>query len=178
MNDKEFMEIALKQAKIAFTRGEVPVGAIIVHEGKVISRAHNSIEEHADATLHAELLAIRRASAHLKRWRLTGCTLYTTLEPCVMCAGAIILSRLDRLVYGAKDLRHGGDGSLISLMREKHPIHKVEITSGVCNDKSASLMREFFYERRKEKNIRRACGVSGEKTDEDCRADSAEHHNG
>lgn len=153
MNDKKFMEIALKEAKIAFTKEEVPVGAVVIFEGKVISKAHNSVEEQKDATLHAELTAIRGASLYLKRWRLTGCTLFTTLEPCVMCAGAIILSRVDRLVYGAKDLRHGGDGSLISLMREKHPIHKVEITSGICEEESAKLMREFFYERRRKKNL-------------------------
>lgn len=173
MNDKRFMEIALKEAKIAFTKGEVPVGAVVVCEGKVISRAHNSVEECSDATLHAELMAIRYASLYLKRWRLTGCTLYTTLEPCVMCAGAIILSRIDRLVYGAKDLRHGGDGSLISLMREKHPIHKVEITSGICGDESANLMREFFYERRKEKDLRRIDNISGEEVDEDSGKDSS-----
>ncbi|MDX8431469.1 MAG: tRNA adenosine(34) deaminase TadA [Candidatus Algichlamydia australiensis] len=151
MDDKKFMEMALKQAKIAFTKGEVPVGAIVVHQGKVISRAHNGTEEHQDATLHAELMAIRRASAYLKQWRLTGATLYTTLEPCVMCAGALLLSRVDRLVYGAKDFRHGGDGSLISLMRENHPIHTIEIASGVCKEESAQLLRTFFKERRDEK---------------------------
>jgi len=148
MDDKIFMEEALRLAKKAFEKGEVPVGAVVVHEGKIVARAHNSTEEHKDATLHAELLAVRRASFKLGRWRLTGATLYTTLEPCVMCAGALILSRVDRLVYGAPDLRHGGDGSLISLMREKHPIHNIEITSGVCEAESAELMRTFFKERR------------------------------
>lgn len=173
MNDKKFMEIALKQAKVAFGKGEVPVGAVVVCENKIISMACNGVEERKDATCHAELMAIRRAALFLKRWRLTGCTLYTSLEPCVMCAGAIILSRVDRLVYGAKDLRHGGDGSLISLMREKHPIHKVEITSGVCDEESAKLLREFFYERRKEKDLRRIGDISGEKVDEDCGKDSS-----
>ncbi|GAB5411003.1 MAG: tRNA adenosine(34) deaminase TadA [Chlamydiales bacterium] len=172
MNDKKFMEIALKQARLAFEKGEVPVGAVVVYDNKIISMTCNGVEEQKDATCHAELMAIRRAALFLKRWRLTGCTLYTTLEPCVMCAGAIILSRIDRLVYGAKDLRHGGDGSLISLMREKHPIHNVEITSGVYEDESASLMREFFYERRKEKDLRRIDSISGEKVDEDCGKDS------
>jgi len=172
--DRRFMSHALDEASVAYAAAEVPVGAVVVSGGSVIGKGHNLRESSVDPTSHAEMIAIKEAAAALGSWRLEGCTLYVTLEPCVMCAGAIILSRIDRLVYGAKDIRHGGDGSLISLMREKHPIHKVEITSGVCEEESANLMREFFYERRKEKDIRRTGGISGEKIDEDRGTDSTE----
>ncbi len=150
--DLKFMSEALEEARNAFTRQEVPVGAILVFEGKIIARASNCVEELQDATAHAEIVCIREAARILGNWRLNQSTLYCTLEPCAMCAGAMILSRVKRLVYGARDLRHGVDGSWASLIREPHPIHVVEVEGGVLAEESAELMRRFFQERRDAKS--------------------------
>lgn len=151
--DLSYMEEALKEAESAFAQGEVPVGAVIVFQNQIITRAHNHVETLFDATAHAELLCIRKASHHLSNWRLTGCTLYTTLEPCPMCAGALISSRIDRVVWGAPDIRQGAGGSLISLLGQPHPIHTPQVTSGILADPSAALLKQFFKEKRWKKSL-------------------------
>lgn len=145
---------ALTEAKKAFAIGEVPVGAVLVLRGEIIARAHNMTESMQDPSAHAELLCIRIASKKLGNWRLTGSTLYTTLEPCSMCAGAAILGRVEKVVWGAPDLRHGAAGSFIDLLGANHPIHQVEYASGYLADECATLMKEFFQQRRKEKHGR------------------------
>ncbi len=142
------MKEALKEALAAFERGEVPVGSVLVYQNQIIARSFNQVETLIDATAHAETLCIRQGSAILNNWRLTGCTLYTTLEPCPMCAGALISSRIDRVVWGAPDIRQGAGGSLISLLGQPHPIHTVQVTSGVLADESAALLKSFFQQRR------------------------------
>lgn len=138
------MEMALQEAKKSFKKEEVPVGAVLVRDGKVIARGHNLIEARKDATAHAELICLQKGAKKLGDWRLLGTTLYATLEPCSMCAGALFLSRVDRLVYGAPDFRHGANGSFTDLFSLKHPTHKIEITRGVMADECARLMQEFF----------------------------------
>jgi tRNA(adenine34) deaminase len=139
---------ALAEAKTAAALGEVPVGAVVVVDGVCIARAGNRVEEMRDASCHAEMLCLKEAAAQLGRWRLQGATLYTTLEPCAMCAGAMISSRIDRLVWGAPDLRQGADGSFIELLEKKHPIHNFPITKGVLVEASAELLRTFFLQKR------------------------------
>lgn len=152
--DEMFMQEALLEARKAFEQDEVPVGAVAVFQGEIIARAHNQVEALQDASAHAELLCIREASKVLGNWRLLGVTLYTTLEPCVLCAGAILSSRVERLVWGAPDIRQGADGSWVPLFSFSHPMHKVEITKNVLQDLSAALMKAFFQEkRRNEKTI-------------------------
>ena len=147
MMTNEFMKRAIENAKIAYSNGDVPVGAVIVKDGEIIATAHNLRENGGGATAHAELLAINEACETLGTWRLSGCELYVTLEPCPMCAGAIINSRLDRVVFGAKDPRMGALGSLINL--NCYPLgHKVRLTEGVLAEESQRLMSEFFKERR------------------------------
>lgn len=151
-SDEFFMKEALEEAHHGFLLGEVPVGAVIVKEGKIIARAHNSVEATHNASSHAELECMRQAAALLGNWRLQGCTLYCTLEPCAMCAGAMLLFRLEKLVWGAADLRHGAHGSWIDLFGKRHPMHSLEIVSGILAEESAQLMRAFFQERREERN--------------------------
>ncbi len=148
MTDVEAMELALQQARVAYSQGEVPVGAVMLCDGKVIAEAHNEVEAQNDASAHAELLCLQRAARVLGNWRLCDATLYCTLEPCSMCAGAIILYRLKRIVWGAKDVRHGAHGSWVDLTLSPHPIHHVEVTRGVLEEESAELMKSFFRERR------------------------------
>ena len=149
--DLYFMREALKQARKAFDAEEVPVGAVLVHEGKIIARGHNQVELLQDATAHAEMLCMTSGAGALSNWRLTDATLYCTLEPCCMCAGAMISSRISRLVYGAPDLRVGVCGSWINLFEKPHPIHSIEIVRGVLEAEAAELMREFFQATRKKK---------------------------
>ena len=146
--DKECMTVALTEAKRAYQLGEVPVGAVLVLDNKIISRAHNLVETNKDATAHAEILCMKAATKQIDDWRLCNSTLYVTLEPCSMCAGAAILSRLKRIVFGADDLRHGAAGSWVNLFKKKHPIHQIEIISGLMKDESKQLMQNFFKERR------------------------------
>lgn len=148
---ERFMLEALKQAWIAYEKEEVPVGAVIVYEGQVVARGHNQVEMLKDATAHAEMLCITAAESYFENWRLSGSTLYTTLEPCVMCAGASILSRVGKIVWGAPDVRHGAGGSWVNLFTQKHPIHNIEIISKVLENESAALMRKFFVEQREKK---------------------------
>jgi len=150
-SDLFFMREALKEARKAFDKDEVPVGAILVHKGRVIARGHNQVELLQDATAHAEVLCLTSGSAALKNWRLTGATMYCTLEPCCMCAGAMLSSRIDRLVFAAPDLRVGVCGSWIDLFAKEHPIHSMEVVRGILEEESAALLREFFQATRKKK---------------------------
>ncbi|NGX39392.1 MAG: tRNA-specific adenosine deaminase [Chlamydiae bacterium] len=136
------------EAKIAQTKNEVPVGAVLVVDGKIIARAHNTVEAESDASRHAELLCLQKGAEVLENWRLVGTTLYCTLEPCAMCSGALALFRVGRLVYGAPDLRHGANGSVFDVLNKSHPIHQVEVCGGVCALEAKELLQNFFRERR------------------------------
>lgn len=145
---EHFMELALKQARLAAGRGEVPVGAVIVHRGEVIGAAGNEREAAKDPTAHAEMIAIRQAAARLGGWRLPDCTIYVTIEPCPMCAGAIYQARIDRLVYGAADDKAGAAGTLMDIVRDPRLNHTVEVTAGMMAGECAAVLKEFFAERR------------------------------
>ncbi|NLX11369.1 MAG: nucleoside deaminase [Chloroflexi bacterium] len=138
------MRLALDEARQALEHGDVPIGAVIVREGEVIARAHNRREIDGDATAHAELLAIRAASQQIGHWRLEGVTLYCTLEPCAMCAGAMVLARLPRLVFGAFDPKAGAGGSIMDLLNHPRLNHRVEVVGGVLADEAAALIVDFF----------------------------------
>jgi tRNA(adenine34) deaminase len=138
------MKEALKEAGTALEAGDVPVGAVVVLDGAVVAGGFNSKEAASDPTAHAEIVAIRRAGALLKSWRLIGATLYVTLEPCLMCMGAIIQARLSRLVFGAFDPKAGACGSLYDVSNDDRLNHSVEVTSGVLGDESAKLLKDFF----------------------------------
>ncbi|WP_302594230.1 tRNA adenosine(34) deaminase TadA, partial [uncultured Megasphaera sp.] len=141
--DEFYMGKALEEARTAYAVGEIPIGAVIIYEKKAIARAYNLRESLPCATAHAELLAIEKACRALGRWRLTGCTLYVTVEPCPMCAGAIINSRLGRVVYGCDDPKAGAARSLFHLLDNPALNHQVEITAGVREDECAQLMKDF-----------------------------------
>jgi len=143
------MPIALEEARSASLSGDVPVGAVVVREGSVVARAANRTVRDQDPTAHAELLAIRAASAALGRWRLDDCTLYVTLEPCAMCAGAIVLARVARVVLGAWDPKAGMAGSIEDLLRHPRLNHRPEVTGGVLEAECGAILREFFSERRR-----------------------------
>jgi tRNA(adenine34) deaminase len=144
VSDKFFMEKALRHARRAFALGEVPVGAVIVKDNKIISWGYNTRESKQNPTHHAELIAINRAAKKLRSWRLLDCTLYVTLEPCTMCAGAIVLARLPRIVYAAPDPKAGACGSVLSLLDQPKLNHRPQVVSGVLADKSARLLKDFF----------------------------------
>jgi len=146
--DEEWMRVALSQAKLASAQGEVPVGAVAVKDGNIIGQGFNRKEQSNDPTSHAELVALRKAARSLNNWRLTGVTLYSTLEPCPMCAGAMIQGRISRLVYGARDIRFGADGSVIRVLSEPLFNHSVIVKSGVLEHESAELMQAFFRQLR------------------------------
>jgi tRNA(adenine34) deaminase len=147
-----FMREALSEAEIAFAQGEVPIGAVLVHQNRVIARAHNLVETLSDATAHAEMLCLKRGAEILGNWRLLETTLYCTLEPCPMCAGAMIHSRVKRLVWGAPDLRCGAHGSWVNLLDTEHPIHQLQVTRDVLGQESGELMKTFFKVRRGKEN--------------------------
>ena len=144
MNDADFMREALEEAKLAGAAGELPVGCVIVRDGEIIARAHNECEARRDATAHAELLAIRRASAASGDWRLGGCTLYATLEPCPMCAGAIVQARVGRLVFGAADPGQGCAGSLYRIPEDPAFPHFCPCDGGVLAQDCSSALDAFF----------------------------------
>ena len=131
MTDREFMELALIEAGKAYKEGEIPIGAVVVCDGVIVATAHNEKEQRKDPTAHAEVIALRKAASHLKRWRLTGCTLYVTIEPCPMCAGALLNSRIDYIVYGADDALYGAVHSVWKLCEGKALNHKITVQSGV-----------------------------------------------
>lgn len=149
MEHEKFMRTALEEAAIAFALGEVPVGAVVVCQGQIIGRGHNRRETDRDPTSHAEIAALREAAQAKGGWRLTGCTLYVTLEPCPMCAGALVQSRIDRVVYGADDPKAGSAGSLLNLLQFPGFNHSVKITGGVLADECSGILQYFFQERRK-----------------------------
>ena len=142
------MREALKEARRAFDEDEVPIGAILVVEGKIISRGRNQVELLRDATAHAEMLCLSAATEKAEGWRLSGATLYCTLEPGCMCAGAMFAARIERLVWGAPDLRVGANGSWVDLFAANHPIHTIEVVSGILQEEAADLMRRFFQKKR------------------------------
>ena len=146
--DERWMFEALKEAWKAFDAKEVPVGAVIVHEGQIVGRGSNQVELLQDATAHAEMLAIGAAAQALGGWRLEKCTLYSTLEPCCMCAGAILLSRCSRIVWGAPDVRLGANGSYVDLFALPHPTHTLEVTPHVLREWCAKPLQMFFQGRR------------------------------
>lgn len=153
--DAYYMGLALEEAEKAAALGEIPIGAVLVQEGEVISRAHNLREMNQDATAHAEVLVIREACAKLKRWRLSGCTLYVTVEPCPMCSGAIVNGRIDRVVYGCPDVKAGGAESIFNIITNPNLNHCAEVTSGVLEEDCAQVMKTFFQRRRKENRAAR-----------------------
>lgn len=144
MDDADFMREAIAEAEAARSRGEVPVGAIVVREGEIVGRGHNLRESTGDPLAHAELLAIAEAARATGHWRLIGCTLYVTLEPCAMCAGALVNSRVERLVYGARDPKAGFVDSLGDLVRDPRLNHRLEVHEGVLAEECGKLLAGFF----------------------------------
>jgi tRNA(adenine34) deaminase len=147
-DDERFMRAALAEAAEAALLGDVPIGAVVLHGGRIIARGQNRREVDRDPTAHAELLALRQAARHLGGWRLAGCTLYVTLEPCAMCAGALLQARVDRLVYGAADPKGGGAGGVVDLLHGMRFNHTVQVTAGVCEAECRDILRRFFAELR------------------------------
>jgi tRNA(adenine34) deaminase len=146
--DERFMRLALDEARRCVAHGDVPVGAAVVRGGEVLAVAGNARELERDPTAHAEIVALRAAARSLRSWHLEGCALYVTLEPCAMCAGASVLARLDRVVFGADDPKAGFAGSLGNLLQEDRLNHRTELTSGVLAEDSAEVLRAFFRDRR------------------------------
>ncbi|MBU5439370.1 tRNA adenosine(34) deaminase TadA [Tissierella sp. MSJ-40] len=149
--DEKYMKVALEEAKKAYSTYEVPVGAIIVHKNKIIGRGYNKRETLKDPTAHAEILAIKEASEYLGGWRLIDCTMYVTLEPCPMCAGAIVNSRIDKLIIGTRDLKMGCCGTVEDLTNHPKFNHRLEVIFGILEEECSNLMRDFFKELRNKK---------------------------
>jgi tRNA(adenine34) deaminase len=148
MTDLEAMDAALGEARLAAEAGEVPVGAVVLREGAIMARGQNRVLRDLDPTAHAEIVALRAAAAALGNYRLMGCTLYVTLEPCAMCAGAMIHARLDRLVFAASDPKAGAAGSVLSVVNHPQLNHQMLVEQGIAAEESAELLRSFFRERR------------------------------
>ena len=148
--DEAGMRLALSEAKAAGREGEVPVGAVVMQGGEVVGRGHNRTQQTCDPTAHAEILAVRSAAAHLRSWRLEGCSIYVTLEPCAMCAGALVLARIPRLVFGARDPKTGACGSLRNVVEDGRLNHRMEVRRGVLETACGELLKAFFRERRLE----------------------------
>jgi tRNA(adenine34) deaminase len=144
VEDEEFMRLALAEAELAYRKGEIPIGAVAAKDGLIIGRGHNQKESLRDPTAHAEMIALRQASQALGGWRLTGVTIYSTLEPCPMCAGALVMARVDRLVYGAADPKSGAVGSLFDIVRSPHLNHRLKVRKGVLDRESQELLDRFF----------------------------------
>ena len=149
--NNKFMKSALKEAEKSYDKEEIPVGAVIVKDGKIIARGHNLKETKNDTTNHAEIIAIRKASKKLKSWRLTGCTMYVTLEPCTMCAGTLIQARLDKVVIGTMDEKTGACGSVLNVLEDYKFNHKVEIETGIVQEKCEKILKDFFKNLRNKK---------------------------
>ena len=152
--DENFMREALRHAQKANEAGEVPVGAVIVQAGKIIARAHNQVELLKDATAHAEMLALTQAEAAVGDWRLTECDLYVTKEPCAMCAGALVHTRIRRVIFGCTDPAAGAAGSVMNLLQMPVLNHRCDIASGVLQEECATILQDFFRKRREEQNAR------------------------
>ncbi len=148
---EEFMKQALKEAKKAYKKAEVPVGAVIVKDGEIIARAHNLKENKNDTTCHAEILAIKKASKKLNSWRLSDCEMYVTLEPCAMCAGSLIQSRIKKVYIGAMDYKTGACGSVLNLLEDYKFNHIVECETGIMQEDCEKILQDFFKELRKKK---------------------------
>ena len=151
--DEIFMMEAIRQAKTAFAADEVPVGAVIVYERKIIAKAHNQIEILKDPTAHAEMIAITQATNYLSSKWLRECTLYVTIEPCSMCAGALVLARIARVCFGAKDPKTGACGSVINIANHKFLNHRIEVNGGILADECSDLVSTFFQKKRKAKRV-------------------------
>ena len=151
-NKIKFMKEALKEAQKAYDKKEIPVGAVIVKDNKIIARAHNVKEEKNDTTKHAEIIAIQKASKKLNAWRLTGCEMYVTLEPCSMCAGALIQSRISKVYIGTMDYKSGACGSVLNLLKDYEFNHKVEMEKDILQEDCEKILKDFFKELRKSKN--------------------------
>ena len=150
--NNKFMKEALKEAKKAYDKEEIPVGAVIVRDYKIIARGHNIKELKKDTTKHAEIIAIQKASKKMDAWRLEGCTLYVTLEPCAMCAGALIQSRIKKVVIGTMDKKTGACGSVLNLLEDYKFNHQVEIETGIMETECREILQQFFKELRKKKS--------------------------
>ena len=148
--DEKYMKIAIEQAQIAEENGDVPIGAVIVYKNQIIGKAYNQREQLKDPTAHAEIIALTQAAAFLESWRLNACTMYVTLEPCPMCAGALVLGRLDRLVYGCDDPKTGACKSLYNIVQDERLNHKLEVISGVLEEQCREQLQGFFARRRQE----------------------------
>jgi len=148
LTDVDAMNAALAQARLAAEGGEVPIGAVMVYQGEIIARAQNCVLRQLDPTAHAEIIALRTAAKALSNYRLAGCTLYVTLEPCAMCAGALIHARIDRLVYGAPDPKAGACGSVLAVLNHPQLNHRMVVEQGIGAEELAELLRGFFRERR------------------------------
>jgi len=146
--DQLYMKMAIEQAQIAEENGDVPIGAIIVYENQIIGKAYNQREQLRDPTAHAEIIALTQAAAFIESWRLHGCTMYVTLEPCPMCAGALVLARINRLVYGCDDPKTGAVKSLYNIVTDERLNHIINVTSGVLAEECSSLLQQFFAKRR------------------------------
>lgn len=151
-SDEKFMKLAIEQANIAEENGDVPIGAVIVHKNQIIAKAYNQREQLQDPTAHAEIIALTQAAAAMESWRLSGCTMYVTLEPCPMCAGALVLARIDRLVYGCDDPKTGAVKSLYNIVTDGRLNHRLEVTSGVLADECVKLLQDFFQKKRLNKD--------------------------
>jgi tRNA(adenine34) deaminase len=149
--DERWMAIAIDQAYQAQEAGDVPIGCVIVYDGKVVGKAHNQREVLQDPTAHAEMIALTQASEAVGYWRLCGCTVYVTLEPCAMCAGALVLARVDRVVFGCREPKTGACGSLYNIVQDERLNHQVEVTEGVSGDECGRIMSDFFREKRARK---------------------------
>ena len=145
---KKYMEVALKEAQTAFEKDEVPVGAVIAYKGQIIGRAYNQIKTLKDPTAHAEMIAITQAASYLKNERLKDCELYVTIEPCPMCAGAMVLARIQNLFYATEDPKSGASGSALNILQNKKLNHRVKVKQGLLKDESRSLIQEFFKKKR------------------------------
>jgi tRNA(adenine34) deaminase len=150
--DERYMKVAIAEAAVAEENGDVPIGAVIVYNNQIIGKACNQREQLKDPTAHAEIIALTQAAAFMQSWRLQGCTIYVTLEPCSMCAGALVLARMDRLVYGCDDPKAGACGSLYDIVRDERLNHRLEVTSGVLQEQYREQLQKFF-ERRRNENI-------------------------
>jgi len=149
--DERFMRAAIEAARIAEDNGDVPIGAVIVCENRIIGKAYNQREQLNDPTAHAEIIALTQAAAARQSWRLNGCTMYVTLEPCPMCAGALVLSRMDRLVYGCGDPKSGACGSLYNIVGDERLNHRLEVAAGVLAEECREQLQNFFEQKRYKK---------------------------
>lgn len=157
LDHEKYMRMALKEAVKAYQQGEIPIGAVLVNDedGQVIANGFNLREQTMDATAHAEMEAIRKGCQALHRWRLSGCTLYVTIEPCAMCAGALVNSRIDRLVYGSNESKFGAVESIFNVVNHKLLNHRMEVVAGVLEDECRQLMKSFFHMRRLQNKARK-----------------------